>query len=150
MKTKIFTLIISSVMVLTMLSIPGMSAFVESSPAVGSLDAPQDIRVEVKKWEDGRPYFELKWTNPAGKLGLVQYWDEHGEAPLEYQIDMKVGNGAWRYDSSESLFGDSLNAGYDETGEFALNSATMDPINEGYLDNVDIKSNVYSFRIRYA
>lgn len=76
MKTKIFTFIIASVMVLTMLFIPGMSAFADSPPTIGSLDAPQNVKVEIKEWEDGRPYFEVKWTNPASILEVVQYWDD--------------------------------------------------------------------------
>lgn len=150
MKTKIFTFITASVMILTMLSIPGISAFAESQPTIGSLDAPQSVTVEVKEWEDGRPYFEVKWANPASILELVQYWDEHGEAPLEYQIDMKVGDGDWLYDRGESILGNSLHAGYDETAIFAVNRAAYDPINEGHLENVDIKSNIYSSRVRYA
>jgi len=51
---------------------------------------------------------------------------------------MKAGDGAWRYDKGESLCGNSLHAGYDKTGIFAVNNASYDPINEGHLDNVDI------------
>ena len=83
-------------------------------------------------------------------MELVRYWNDQGEAPLEYQTDMKAGDGAWRYDKGESLCGNSLHAGYDKTGIFAVNNASYDPINEGHLDNVDIKSNAYSFRVRYA
>lgn len=150
MKTKFFTLIIASLMVLTMLSIPGLSAFADSPPTISSLEAPQNVTVELKQYTDGRPYFEVKWTNPASILEQVQYWDNHGEAPLAYEIDLKVGNEAWRYDRGESLFGNSLHAGYDETEVFAVNTAPCDPINEGYLDNVDIKSNIYYFRVRYS
>ena len=149
MQTKAFNFFIVA-MLLTMLSITGLGAFAASPPTVGSFAAPQNLTVMVKEWEDGSQYFGLKWTNPADILGLVRYWDEYGEAPLEYQIDVKVGDGAWRYDRGESLFGNSLHAGYDETGIFAVNSAEFNPISEGRSENVDIKSTLYSFRVRYA
>ncbi|NLV21274.1 MAG: hypothetical protein GXY49_04730, partial [Syntrophomonadaceae bacterium] len=95
-------------------------ATVSAAQAEPVLEAPQNLTVEVRQNEKGRPYFDVKWTNPASILELVKYWDEHGEAPLEYQIDMKVGNGAWRNDIGESITGNSLHAGYDETGIFAV------------------------------
>ena len=125
-------------------------ATVSAAQAEPVLEAPQNLTVEVRQNEKGRPYFDVKWTNPASILELVKYWDEHGEAPLEYQIDMKVGNGAWRNDIGESITGNSLHAGYDETGIFAVENVKFDPINEGHMDNVDIKANPYSVRVRYA
>lgn len=150
MKTKIFTFIIAGVMVFTMMSIPGMSAFAESFPTGDSLEAPQNLTVEVKEQEDGKPYFELKWANPQSVKELAQYWDDLGEAPLDYQIDMKVGDGKWRYDMGESLFGNSLHGGYDEAGDFTVDDAAYDLIDAGALDTIDIKANVYHFRVRYA
>ena len=108
MKTKIFAFIIAGVMAFTMLSIPGMSAFAESLPTGGSLEAPQNLTAELKEWEDGRPYFALKWTNPRSIWELGRYGVEHGEWGAEYQIDMKVGDGKWRSDMGESLFGNAL------------------------------------------
>lgn len=140
------------ILLITLLLILSMVPTTESAAQAEQpiLEVPQNVTVEIKQYEDGRPHFEVKWVNPASILELVRYWDDHGEAPLEYQIDIKVGDGAWRYDKGESIAGNSLHAGYNETGIFAINNAICDPINAGYLDNVDIKSNVYSFRVRYA
>jgi len=118
---------------------------------VANLETPKNVTIEIRKREDGKPYFEIKWTNPQAILDLVKYWDNHGEAPLSYEIDMKQGSGKWIYEQGEyGLYGNSLHAGYDETGIYAVNNAPFDPINDGILDNVDIKANIYFFRVRYA
>ncbi|HYE83238.1 MAG TPA: hypothetical protein VEG39_13865 [Clostridia bacterium] len=66
MKTKIFIFIFASVMVLTMLSMPDMSAFADSPPSIGSLDAPSHINavrgltfeVETADPQDMSPAFD--------------------------------------------------------------------------------------------
>ncbi|HYE83234.1 MAG TPA: Ig-like domain-containing protein [Clostridia bacterium] len=118
--------------------------------ALADLEAPKDVSVEVRRYEDGRPYFAVTWTNPQSVLDLVRYWDERGEAPLEYQIDIKVGNGQWRYDMGETIYGNSLHAGDDETGVFAVNNAPYDPVNMGQLNTVNTTANSYQFRVRYS
>lgn len=145
MKHKLIILFVTFLFILSVVSSSALAAMEE--PPI--LEAPQNVTAELKQYEDGRPYFVVKWTNPESILDLVRYWDDNGEAPLGYQIDMKVGDKNWYYDMGESIFGNNLHAGYDETGIFAINNAPVDPINQGLLDNVDIKSNVYSFRVRY-
>jgi len=146
MQKKLLTIILA--LVLTLALLPAMAMAEVTKPAV-NLEKPTNISVELNKHEDGSPYFMLKWTNPQSILELVQYWDEHGESPLEYQLDMKVGNEKWSYDIG-TISGNSLHAGYDESGIFAVNHAPYDPINEGNLNNIDINANTYQFRVRYA
>ncbi|MDD4089844.1 MAG: hypothetical protein PHP29_09165 [Tissierellia bacterium] len=153
MKTKIFTFIIAGIMAFTMLFIPGMSVFAESLPTGDSFDAsPQNLTVELKEWEDGRPYFALKWTNAESIWELEQYGVEHGEWGAEYQIDMKVGDGQWLYDMGESIFGNALSFDEedDEPGNYVTDDVTCDPMDLGVSGTVDIKANVYHFRVRYA
>lgn len=144
MKRRV-SLAIAMVMVLaTLFSLTAMAAG-------ETLEAPQGLTVEVKERPDGKPYFLLKWTNPESILDLVKYWDENGEAYVDYQIDMKVGNGRWNYDViGNTITGNSLHAGYDETEIYAIREAAYDPINDGELDTIDIKANVYQFRVRYS
>ena len=149
MKRKSIIFLITAVMMFTMMG--SLSAFAADLPTGGILDeAPQNLTVELKEREAGKPYFTLKWTNPQSVKELAQYWDDLGEAPFEYQIDMKVGDGKWRYDAGESISGNSLHGGYDEAGDFTVDDATYDPIDAGELDTIDIKANVYHFRVRYA
>ena len=153
MKTKFFTIIIAGVIIFTMLFIPGMSAFVELLPTGDSFEAaPQNLTAELKEWEDGRPYFALKWTNPQSIWELGQYGVENGQWGAEYQIDMKVGNGQWLYDMGESLFGNALSYDeeLDEPENYVTDDVTCDPMDFGVDGIVDIKANVYHIRVRYA
>ncbi len=105
-----------------------------------NLEAPRDLNVTFGEDEDGKPCFKLKWTNPQSVTDLNNKWAELGESPLNYQIDMKVGDGKWDYEiSGDTIPGNSFD-----------DKATYDPINEGKVDKIDIKANVYQFRIRYA
>lgn len=149
MKKRLITL---TVMAALILSMSGSTAFAVDLPTgVSSLEAPQNVSVELKQYEDGRPYFLVKWSNPKSISDLVSYWDENGESPLGYQIDAKAGDGKWSYEIvGDTIIGNSLHAGYDDTGEFVVKEAVYDPIDEGLAETVDIKSNVYSFRVRYS
>jgi len=148
-KKRLITL---TVMIALILSMSGSAAFaVELPSGVNSLEAPKNVTVELKQYVDGRPYFLVIWSNPKSISDLVSYWDENGESPLGYQIDAKVGNEKWNYEIyGDAIMGNSLHAGYNETDEFVIKEAAYDPINEGLADTVDIKSNVYSFRVRYS
>ena len=143
--------LITVVMMVTMMG--NLSAFAANLPTGGSLDqAPQNLTVELKEWEDGRHYFALKWTNPRSIWELGRYGVEHGEWGAEYQIDMKIGDGQWRYDKGESLFGNALD--FDEETDnpenYVTDNVTCDPMDLGVDGNVDIKANVYHLRVRYA
>lgn len=150
MKTKTLTVFIVCAMALIMLVNPCASVFAEPLFPVDSIEvAPQNVSVEVKEWADGKPYFQINWKNPQSIIDTIQYWDENGEAPLCYELDMKVGNGLWSSETG-SMSGNSLHAGDDESEIFDIRFAEYDPINSGVLANIDIKSNVYSFRVKYS
>lgn len=155
MKRKSIAIIITAVMMFTMIG--SLSAFAADLPTGDSFDIPpQNLTVELKKWEDGRPYFALKWTNPQSIWKLQKYGVEHGEWGVDFQIDVKVGNGQWYYDASGELFGNALNFGeeIDEPGNYVTDDVAFDPIqlneNLGVDGTVDIKTNVYYIRVRYA
>jgi len=152
MKTKIFTFIIAGVMALIMMAIPGMSAFAQSLPTGGSLQAPHNLTVELKQWPDGRPYFALQWTNPQSIWELQQYALEIGEAGAEYQIDMKIGDGKWLSEQGKSLYGNALpfDEELDQPGNYVTDSVECDPVDLGVEGTVDIRANVYQLRVRYA
>lgn len=152
MKRRIFTFIITGVMAFTMLSLPGMSVFAETLPTGDSLGTPQNLTAELKKWEDGRPYFALKWTNPQSIWKLGQYGVEHGEWGAEYQIDFKIGDGKWRLDMGESIYGNAINFDeeLDKPDNYVTDDVTCDPMDLGLDGVADIKANVYHLRVRYA
>ena len=154
MKRKSIVFLITTVMMFTMMG--SLSAFAADLPTGDSFEAPQNLTVELKEWEDGRPYFALKWTNPQSIWELQKYGVEHGEWGANCQIDVKVGNGQWYYDASGELFGNALNFGeeFDEPGNYVTDDVVFDPIqlneNLGVDGTVDIKTNVYYIRVRYA
>lgn len=146
MKRKSIAFIIIAAMMFTMMG--SLAAFAAELPTVDSLDAPQNVKVEVKAYEDGRPYFEVKWTNPQSIRDLYEVAEAVGEAPLAYQVDMKAGNGKWNYD----IIGDTIpgNGLYRDEFDVILNYTPYDPIDTGELDTIDIKANIYYFRVRYS
>lgn len=150
MKRKSITFLITAVIMWAMLG--NLPAFAADLPTGSNFEAPQNLTVELREWEDGRPYFALKWTNPQSIWELQQYGVEHGEWGAEYQIDMKIGDGKWLYDMGESLFGNGINFDeeIDEPGNYITDDVTCDPMDLGVDGTVDIKANVYHLRVRYA
>ncbi len=151
MKRKSIAFIVIAVMMFSLMG--NLAVFAADLPTGDSFDAPpQNLTVELKEWEDGRPYFALKWTNPQSIWELGQYGVEHGEWGAEYQIDMKIGEGQWRYDMGGSLFGNALSFDeeLDEPGNYVTDDVTCDPMDLGVDGIVDIKANVYHIRVRYA
>ncbi|MFA7205675.1 MAG: hypothetical protein WC102_05010 [Saccharofermentanales bacterium] len=86
MKRKSISFIIIAVMMFTMMG--SLSAFAADLPTGDSFETPQNLTVELKEREDGRPYFALKWTNPQSIWKLGRYGVEHGEWGAEYQIEI--------------------------------------------------------------
>lgn len=80
MKRKLIILLVTLLLINTMAPV----AVFEAQEELPNLEAPQKVMVEVKQYEDERPYFEVSGTNSASVLELVRYWDNHGESPLEY------------------------------------------------------------------
>lgn len=103
------------------------------------------IAVNIKTHENGSPYFEVKWKNSPSINALYAEAEDMGEAPFEYQLDIKVGDGKWRLEMGESLYGNSLHG-----GDMIMDFTPYDPINMGELDTIDTDANVYSLRVRYA
>lgn len=136
--------------VLTLLLNTCLISLAETKPVFDPNWTPQDLKIELKTYPDGRPYFYLTWLNSQGVLDMISYWDENGESPLCYYVDVKIDEGSWQYDVGLNMFGNSLHAGYDESGIFDIRFAVLDPENQDYLGNIDIKSNYYSFRVCYS
>ncbi len=100
-----------------------------------SLDAPTNLKVEVKKNTDGSPYFYLNWVN-AAKVDNI-----NKNFPIEVKVDFKVGNDKW-YSEKE---------GHDWWGgNFYTNNVEFDPVKLDIADKIVIEENTYYFRILYA
>lgn len=137
MKKRFITWIIALVMGFAVIPFFPFTASAADSPI--NLEAPGNLGVTFGEDEAGRPCFILKWTNPQSLINQDNKWAEMGECPLFYQIDMRVGDGKWDYEIS----GDTI------PGNSFTDWAYYNPIDEGKLDTIDIKANVYQFRVRY-
>ncbi len=100
-----------------------------------AIDAPTNLKAELKYKEDDKPYFALNWTNPASVSKINEAF------PIGIKVDFKVGNGQW-YSEKE---------GHDWWGKESYGtSVDFDPIEKAYVDNVVIEENDYYFRVLYV
>ncbi len=100
-----------------------------------TLDAPTNLKVELKKNTNGNPHFRLSWTNPQSVSKVNE------KLPIEFKIDFKVGNGKWY---SETVTQDWWSPNY-----FA-SEVNFDPVEKELIDKIVVEENTYYFRILYA
>ncbi|HYE83177.1 MAG TPA: S-layer homology domain-containing protein [Clostridia bacterium] len=100
---------------------------------VKAIEAPANLTVELKTEDDGYPYFQLKVQVTESVKVLAEIITED-EANLFYEVECKVGNGGW-----------------EPTGAAHFNLGPvidMNPKDMGIDADIDIKANVYEFRVR--
>ncbi len=107
-----------------------------SSNSPTKLDPPANLKVEVKKNSDGKPYFQLNWANPDSVTEADKYY------PIYHVIDFKVGNGQW---ISEKHW-DAMPVA---PSQLLLTNDTLDPVEKELIDKVVIEENIYYFRVAY-
>jgi hypothetical protein len=100
-----------------------------------TLEAPQNLKAEVKYKEDDKPYFDLSWTNPES-INLVNQ-----QFPVHIKIDFKVNNEKWFFETVTHDWWSSIPI---------RTSEPFDPVAEYYIDRIVIEEDVYYFRILYA
>ncbi len=125
---RIITLALCLIMVVTCM------AYAEPA-AVKTIEAPQNLTVEVKKQADGYPYFQLNMQVPASVKALNEAAPETG-ADLFYEVECKAGNGDW----------EMVGSAHFTTGPVI----DMNPVDMGIDADIDIKANVYQFRVRFG
>jgi len=148
MKTKTHrTILLSVAIFLATILIPGtaFAALPEGMPS--SLDTPSIQQIQQKTNEEGRPYFEAQVYFPQSVLDLDSNAPGGGSVFWDYSV--KVDNGSWN-DFGGGGYINVYTGGEDgetpvQAGNFAI---TFDPIDEGSLTSVDIKSHIYSYRLR--
>lgn len=142
---RTFLLLVVALLTTAMLSITAFAALPNGVPS--SLEAPSIQKIELKAHEDGRPYFEAQVYFPQSVLNLDSKAPGGGSVFWDYSV--KVDGGSW----GEFGGGGYINVytgGEDgeapvRAGTFAI---TFDPIDEGSLTSVDIKSHIYSYQLR--
>ncbi|MDD4802834.1 MAG: S-layer homology domain-containing protein [Syntrophomonas sp.] len=102
------------------------------------LDAPMNLKLEVKKDSNSKPYFQLNWTIPDSILTVNK------QLPVYHIIDFKVGDGKWL---SETTKWDGMPKA--PSGLLTSNDK-FDAVEEGLADNIVIEENIYHFRVAYV
>lgn len=103
--------------------------------SVAAIEAPQNLTVEVKQETDGYPYFLLTMQVPSSVQALYDAAPGTG-SDLFYEVEYKVGNGPWEMAGSV---------------HFTLGSTIeMNPLDMGLNGAIDIKADVYQFRVRFG
>ncbi|HHW23347.1 MAG TPA: S-layer homology domain-containing protein [Clostridiaceae bacterium] len=100
-----------------------------------TIEAPQNLKAELKYDDNKKPYFALNWTNPDSVSKINEAY------PIRVKIDFKVGNGEWY----------SVINGHDWWGGIPYTTReNFDPIEKDYVDKIEIEKNEYNFRILYV
>jgi len=108
-----------------------------SNTTVTKLDAPQNLKVSVKKDSNGKPYFSLNWIIPDSIK------EANKSLPVYHKIDFKIGNGKW-YSETNGISELPI-------APSSLLSATddFDPVEKEFVKEVVIEANTYHFRILF-
>jgi len=147
MKKRLSAVLCSIVLMIGLLPMYAFADLPEGVPA--SLEAATITRIELKKDGDGVPYFEAQVKIPQSIL------DIDGEKPAGGSIfwgwSVKIDDGTW----SEFGGGGYLDV-IVETEEAKVPGTndtfyiTFNPIDEGKIDEVDIKAHIYSYKIQLS
>lgn len=145
MKKKLLIVLLALIMTVVMLPMSVFAALPEGVPS--SLDTPSIKSIELMNYEDGSPYFEAQVTIPQSVLDLDLESPAGGSVFWEYS--MKIDGNAW----GEYGGGGYINVFTESEEAIVAGSSdtfkvTFDPIDEGGLESVDIKSHIYSYQLR--
>ena len=147
MKQKILALLLTFLLIVGVLP---LTAFANDAPF--TLEAPTHLTAELKTDLDGVPYFELKLNVPQSVKDLnsklledSEYFEGKVCEEIVIALEYKYGEYDWnegpsRYWNTSAYLADYLEDGYLEYYPFD----SSDEYNE-----VDIKSEVYYFRVRF-
>lgn len=144
MKKRFFAALLS-LPLLAALMPTGAAALPEGVPSM--LEAPKIESIALMHHDDGAPYFEAQVYFPQSVLDLDSEAPGGGSVFWDYSV--KIDDGAWgEYGGGGYInvyTGGEDGEGSVSAGTFAI---TFDPIDEGSLTTVDIKSHLYSYQLR--
>jgi len=102
---------------------------------VKNIEAPLNLTVEVVEEEDGYPYFRLNMQVPESVKALHEATLDT-DSKVFQEVEYKIGNGDWEMaGGADIITGSTIN---------------MYPFDMGLNGDVDIKANVYYFRVRFG
>ncbi len=128
--------------------VPFTRAYALPEGVPSSLEAPTIKKIELKKDDEGKPYFDVYVYFPQSVLNLDS--EAPGDGSVFWDYSEKIDDGEW------SEFGgggyiDVYTGGVDgeapvAAGEFVIRFTPMD---EGSQETVDIKNHIYSYKIKF-
>lgn len=111
------------------------------------LDAPANLKVELKKYEDGKPYLYMEFKIPQSILELDS--ERPGDGSVNFEIDKKIDNEEWEIASNGMGNGGGLDAlGIVDEGS-SIYSFEDELLDEGGITTIDIKAHTYAYRVRF-
>jgi hypothetical protein len=145
MKKKTISVLLALLLTVCVLPLSAMAVLPEGVPS--ALEAPTVQTIEVMTDESGVPYFRTIVTIPESVLQLDA--DRPGDGAVFYEYSLKIDDGEWGAfggggyldlvtDSEEAQVPGSAGTYYFE----------FDAIDEGSIDEIDIKEHVYAYRIQ--
>lgn len=143
---KAFQTLVVALLAIVILFTTAFAALPEGVPS--SLEAPSLKKIELKTDEDGIPYFEAQMKIPQSILNLDSEQPAGGSVFWDYSV--KLDNGDW----SEFGGGGYLSV-ITETEEAKVAGSgdtfivRFDTIDEGGLEEVDIKSHIYTYKLHF-
>lgn len=146
MEKKLFSCLLVLVLLVTLTPINVFAKLPEGVPS--SLEAPIIEKVELKKDEEGVPYFEVQLKIPQSILELDSERPAGGSVFWDYAI--KIDNGSWGDFGGGgylSVITESEEAKVPVSGNIFI--IRFDPIEEGGLGEIDIKNHNYSYKIHF-
>lgn len=144
MKKKPISLFLAILLVLAILPVNALAALPAGVPS--SLEAPTILKIEQKNDESGVPFFEAQVSIPQSILDLDVTSPAGGSVFFDFAV--KLDDEPW----GEFGGGGYLNV-ITETQEAKVAGSvntyifTFDPIDEGTLETIDIKSHTYSYKL---
>jgi len=144
MKKRLLVILTLSLIMTFLFPVVAQAALPEGVPSL--LEAPSIKSVVLKHDEDNLPYFEAQVFFPQSVLDLDTEKPSGGSVFWEYSV--KIDDGAWE-DFGGGGYIDVYTAGEEGVYLTAKNfPITFDPIDEGTMTSIDIKSHLYSYRLR--
>lgn len=101
-----------------------------------TLDAPINVKAELKTRKDGAPYFLISWDIPQSII------EANKKVKVGHVIDWKVNDGKW---ASEERVPKVYYAG----SGLLDNKDEINPLDKGGIGEVKIDANTYYFRVLY-
>ncbi len=105
---------------------------------ITKLDAPQNLKVEVKTDSSDKPYFKLDWEIPQSII------EANKQLPVYHFIDFKVDDGKWL---SETTPWDGMPGA---ASNLLTSTDTLKPVELNLVDRVVIEENTYYFRVAFV